>query len=330
MSAKMKFSLILAGAMLVAACGGGGGGADVDPGNNGGNPPGSNNPPPGNDGGDTVTEQKLQGHLALVANQLIYVRTNRTIYLPVGLDGFESDGGIFDIAAGSRGGDEGTAVPPSAVAPAAPIAVFGLRVNRFVQPSSEGQTVGNQTALGRVALELVERSDSPASNGGTAPEVMRFVMDRVELTTSATGELVSARMANGAQMHVYGRNAAGTEVTETIPVPTGAVRLLPISEVPDNFGDTSSVVLLFDFESAFSQAGTRLAALEDIAGHFTLNLTMSLADLVRPEEPANAGNPALERRDLVGQAITVAQQEAVAGGGISGNAWIRWYPPRED
>lgn len=328
MSAKMKFSLFLVTAMLVAACGGGGGGdADPGPGNN--NPPGGNQPggnqPPG--GGDTVTEQKLRGDLALVANQLVYVRTNRTIYLPVGLDSFEDTRGIYDIASGSRGGEGGTDVPPTAVAPAAPIAVFGVRINRFVQPSTEGQDVTNQSALGRVALELTERADSPGSAGGA--EVMRFVIDRVQLGTSASGEVVSASVGSGARMHVYGRNAAGTEVNETIDVPTGAVRLLPISEVPDNFGDTSSVVLLFDFESAFSQAGTRLAALEDISGHFNMNLTMSLADMVRPAAPATGSSPALERRDLVGQPITVGSQQAVAGGGISGNAWIRMYPPAD-
>jgi hypothetical protein len=55
-----------------------------------------------------------------------------------------------------------------------------------------------------------------------------------------------------------------------------------------------------------------------------MDVTLSAAQMVRP---ANTG-AALEERALVGKAITVNTQPAVTGAGISGNAWIRMYPPQ--
>jgi hypothetical protein len=150
---------------------------------------------------------------------------------------------------------------------------------------------------------------------------MRLLIDGVELSTDANGELTGARVRDGGHMYIYGRNAAGLEVRETIPVPAAAVRLLPVSEVLDHYGDTSSIVLLVDFEQAFSRAGTQLAALENINGDFTLGVTMSSAKLIRPASPNYDAGP-LERRDMTGPQITVNNQQAITGGGLSGRAVI--------
>lgn len=264
----------------------------------------------------------------MVANQLVYLQTDRAIYNGVTLNQFESSIGMYDFASGSRGGDAGAQVPPPALAPAAPIAAFGFRVDKFAQRTAPDQAVGNQTVVGRVAFDLTERESSAGIGPNEVAEIMRFVIDRVQLTTDANGELVSARVLDGAQMHVYGRNAANVEVRESVAVPSAAVRLLPMSNVLDNYGDNSSVVLLLDLENAFSQAGQRLAALENIAGYFSMRVTLSPAQIVRPAESATSETPALERRELVGQPITVNDQPPVTGAGISGNAWIRMYPPQ--
>lgn len=350
---KKQILVLLAAAVLVSACGGGnsdGGGvgssmsaaptADTgtpSPTNSGGTgtagaptPDTGSTPPPTNDsGGNTSTsnDQQLRGYLSMVANQLVYIRTDRSIYHAITLDQFESNTGMYDIASGSDGDDANTPVPPPATAPAAPVAAFGFRVDKFVQRETDGQVVGNQTAVGRIAFNLTERDDSPGILANEVAENMKFVIDKVELSTDEKGELVSVRALDGAQMYIYGRNAARVEVQDTIPVPAGAVRLLPMSNVLDHLGDNSSTVLLLDLESAFSQAGQRLAALENIAGHFSMQVTMSPAQMVRPAAEATGESPALPRRDLVGQQITVNNQAPVSGAGISGNAWIRMYPP---
>lgn len=363
---KKNILFLLATAALVAACGGGGGDTQtadagtqtgVNPPANdagtGGTPPAAGDPggsggtpPPATDGsGDDGTpppDQMLAGRMEVVANQILYIRVNRVIYLPVVLTAFESDRGVVDVASGSKVPDpeidvvgnncniaiDGTCgIVPPAVAPAAPIAAFGIRVDKVLQPTAPGQIVGNQTAVGRIAVELIERDDSPGILANEVAEIMRYVIDRVEMTTDARGELVAVRMLEGARMHVYGRNAAGVEVRESIPVPTGAVRLLPVSQIPDHNGDTTSVVLFMDFETAFSQAGARLAALENIAGHFAMNLTMSsVSSLLRPAAAATSEFPAVGRKELVGETITVNNQPPVSGAGISGNIWIRMYP----
>lgn len=264
----------------------------------------------------------------MVANQLVYLQTDRAIYNGVTLNQFESATGMYDFASGSRTATTtGAQVPTPAAAPAAPIAAFGFRIDKFVQRTTETQVVGNQTVVGRVAFDLTERAGTAGIGANEAAEIMRFVIDRVELSTNASGELVSTRVLDGAQMHVYGRNAASVEVRESIAAPTGSVRLLPMSNVLDNYGDDSSVVLLVDLETAFSQAGQRLAALENIAGYFSMQVTMSPAQIVRPAEAATSGTPALTRKELIGQPITVNAQPPVSGAGISGNAWIRMYPP---
>lgn len=346
-----KVLFLLSVAALVTACGGGGGG-DGSSGNGGttttqtgtqtgggstpvtdngtpleetGNPPVDNDP----DGGNAApSDQQLTGRLSVVANQVVYIRTDRTSYLPVSLSAFESDEGVYDIAPGSTGGDAGTQVPPPAIAPAAPIAAFGIRVDQVVKPSAPNQELANQTVIGRVAVELRERDDSPGIFDNEVAEIMKFVIDRVELRTDADKKLAFIGTQAGAQMHVYGRNAAGLEVRATIPVPAGALRLLPMSQVPSHNGDTDSVVLLMDFETAFSQADLKLVALENITGHFAAHLTVSAAELIRPAADATADSPALDRKILIGREITVNEQPPVNGAGISGNAWIRMDQPQ--
>jgi hypothetical protein len=283
----------------------------------------------------------------LVANQILYIRVNRIIYLPVNLSLFEADTGIVDVAPGSPvtplpdlaaaataagctiANDGTCGVQPPFAAPSTPIAAFGLRIGTHLLPAVDGQQVGNQTVVGRIAFDLTERADSPGIASNEVPEIMRFVIDNVEMAADQSGLLTSVRVRSEAQIHVYGRNAAGVEVRADIPAPAGTVRLLPLTQIPDGKGDTSSVVLFMDLETGFSQAGQKLAALNNIAGHFSMQVTLSSVDkILRPAAAATSEFPAVPQKDLIGQTITVNTQPPVSGAGISGSAWIRMYPPR--
>jgi hypothetical protein len=300
-----------------------GGGATIPPATAGGGNTSPNNPAPGTDQPavpSVAADPQMRGYLEMVGNQVNYLHQNREVYWALLLEDFVGDG-VSNAARGSRDGREPGWIRPPAFAPAAPLASFGIRVNRYMQPSTSGEAVGGQTVVGRVAFDLTERS-APA---GQTAEIMRLVIDGVELSTAANGELTTARVRDGGQMHIYGRNAAGVEVRDTIPVPAAAVRLLPVSEILDHYGDTSSIVVLVDFEQAFSQAGSRLAALENMAGDFSLGITMSSAKLVRPAS-ANYERGPLERKDMAGPRITVDNQPAVTGGGLSGRAHLT--PPQ--
>jgi len=371
---KKTLSSLLVTSALLLACGGGGGGdapaSTVDSVNTGGGAPTSSGgtPPPtaGNPGTDPATQpvdtgtpppttnpppppvvvdQKLAGTLDVVANQILYIRTNRVIYLPVVLSQLETDTGLVDMAAGSRVAHldhlkaladsegctiavDGTCgVQPAAIAPAAPIAAFGIRMGKFAVPTTPGQVVGNQTVVGRIAFDLTERSDSRGIGGNEVAEIMRFVIDKVEFSTAANGEITSVKVQDGSQIHVYGRNAAGVEVRDSIPAPAGTVRILPLDQVPDHNGDTTSFILLMDLETGFSRAGQKLTALENIAGHFKMSVTLSSVErLVRLPAGPVGGFPAVSEKELPGQTITVDGQPPVNGAGISGNAWIRMYP----
>lgn len=300
--------------------------------------------PPGGTTTAPVVDQRFKGHLQMVSNQILYLRVNRFLYLPQTLGTFESATGIVDVASGSKiarvpnleadaakdgctiAVDGTCAIQPPAVAPAAPIAAFGIRVGTHLLPSEPGQSVGNQTVVARIAFDLTERTDSPGV-GTNSTEVMRFVIDNVEMATNADGVLSTVRLRDGARIHVYGRNAAGVEVRESIPAPARTVRLLPLIEIPDSKGDTTSTILFMDLETGFSQAGDRLAALHDIAGHFTMHVTLSsVGKIERPAAVESPGFPAVSLRDLIGESITVNAQTPVTGGGISGSAWIRMYP----
>jgi hypothetical protein len=344
---KKKIVVLLAAAMLVSACGGGGGGDnsiatsgnlqsvdtgtgtasgsntapdtggnDNTPSTTGGSTTLPNSPAPGVDQPAVPADPQMRGYLEMVGNQVIFLHKNRDVYWASLLENFEGEG-LFDAARGSRDGSEPGWIRPLAFSPAAPMASFGVRVNRFVQPSTSGEATGNQTVVGRIAFDLTERS-APA---GQTAEIMRLVIDGVELSTSANGELTGARVRDGGQMHIYGRNAAGVEVRETIPVPAASVRLLPVSEILDHYGDTSSIVVLVDFEQAFSQAGSRLTALENMVGDFSLGFTMSSAKLIRPAAPNYEHGP-LERKDMAGPQITVDNQPAVTGAGLTGRVHL--------
>lgn len=277
----------------------------------------------------------------MVADQVLYIRTNRVLYHPVAFPEFESDSGIVDIASGSTQAppvsidisgcnlakDGMCGVQPPAAAPDAPIAAFGIRIAKNVQPLTPGQVVANQIVTGRIAFDLTERADSPGIATGEVPEIMRFVIDKVQMSTDANGQLASVQMLDGAQIHVYGRNAAGVEIQDDIPAPAGTVRLLPVSQIPDSAGDTSSVVLLMDLETGFSQADPKLASLAKLAGHFAMNVTLTVVPRIeRPAQAATADYPAVDLKELVGKTITVNNQPPVNGAGIVGNAWIRMFP----
>jgi len=371
---KRMISLIAASA-LVAACGGGDGTttasgtstADTNPTPAPTTPPVTTAPAPtpapagsgtGTPGATPATpaptpapapapaaDQRFNGYMQLVSNQILYLRTNRILYLPVTLSTFEGPTGIVDIASGSPVANypnlaaeaaasgctiaiDGTcAIQPPAVAPAAPIAAFGIRIGTHVLPNVAGQAVGSQTVVSRIAFDLTERTGSAGVAAGAVPEIMRFVIDNVEMTTGADGRVTGVRMRDGAQIHVYGRNAAGVEVRESIPAPAGTVSLKPLTEVPDGYGDTSSTILFMDLETGFSRAGTALAALQSIAGHFDMHVTLSAVEKIeRPAAVAAPGFPAVPLKDLIGRPITVNAQAPVTGGGISGSAWIRMYP----
>jgi hypothetical protein len=293
-----------------------------------------------------AVDQTFNGIMELVGNQILYIPVNRALYLPVNIrTTLETDTGIVDMASGSpiapipnlaadaaaKGCtiaiDKTCGIQPSAAAPSAPIAGFGIRVGTNLLPSAAGEQVGNQTVVGRIAYDLTELADSPGIGVGEVPEIARFVIDNVEMATDATGQLTSVRLKEGAQLHVYGRNAAGVEVRESIPAPPNTVRLLPLTQIPDANCDTTSVILFMDLEAGFSQAGQKLAALDKIAGHFAMHVTLSsVKQLIRRVEPTTPASPVPP--PLVGQSITVNTQPPVTGAGLNGNAWIRMYPPR--
>jgi hypothetical protein len=289
-------------------------------------------------------DQTFKGIMELVGNQILFIPVNRALYLPVNIrTTLETEKGLVDMASGSPIApipnlqteafalgctisiDKNCGIQPTAAAPSAPIAGFGIRVGINMLPSVAGEQVGNQTVVGRIAYDLTELPDSPGIGTGEVPEIARFVIDNVEMTTDATGQLTSVRLKDGAQLHIYGRNAAGVEVRENIPAPANTVRLLPIAQIPDGNGDTTSVILFMDLEAGFSQAGQKLVALEKIAGHYAMHVTLSsVKQLVRRVEPTAPVDPAAP--PLVGQSITVNTETPVTGAGLNGNAWIRMYP----
>ncbi|HJV50549.1 MAG TPA: hypothetical protein VJ652_03770, partial [Noviherbaspirillum sp.] len=241
---KKKILILCAASVLLASCGGGGdaptaaapaSGTGTSAADSSGTPPGgagaassggtgtnANTPPAPASGGTppappapVAVDQKLAGSLNIVANQVMYIRRNRIIYLPVVFDEFESDRGIVDIAAGSPvahldnlaadaaregcnyGKDGICGVQPPAVAPAAPIAAFGIRIDKHVVSTAPGQAVGNQTVEGRIAVDLTERNEAPGVGAGEVPEIMRFVIDKVQIATNQNGEIASVKVLDG-------------------------------------------------------------------------------------------------------------------------------------
>lgn len=340
---KKNLAVLLAVATIATACGGGGGtgsGGGMAGGggekNHGGPAPTNPMPPapPANAPINPVQvdDQQLKGHLQVVANQVVFIQDDRkhpygeryASYNAAPIEYFADPGADqgLHIAAGGTEADMNKEVPPSVIAPAAPIASFGIRVLNVVQSDTGGAELGAQQVVGRVAFDLVEVAGSGGIQPGEGAERRTFVIDRVELATDANGNLISARVLDGAQLHVYGMTANGQEVRDTISAPPDSVRLMPVQSVIDNYGDNSSVVLLMDLEQAFSQAGERLSALHNLRGQFDMSLTLSTAKIIRPGETRD-GVQVLERRDLVGESIQVNDQPAVNGAGVKGKVWIR-------
>lgn len=321
---------------------------DVSNPTNPGDPdPGTEQPDDG--GGEQATDTQLNGRLSIVANQLVYLRTSRLAsvesapYNAFTIDqfqGLQGGKGLYDAATGSETAAPGSVtdnnpydgrIDPPAAAPAAPVASFGFRINRFVQTAAGEALPGAQAATGRVAFNFVERAGTAGIGTNEVAEQMTFVIDGVELSTNAAGELTGVRVKAGAQVHVYGRSSTNGVVNASFPASPESVRLLPLfvqhsnqeprDLVLDAYGDTSSAVLLFDLEHAFSQAGTSLQALQYLEGEFDMDVTLSAALIDWPQDDGS------ERRALTGKPITVAGQPTVTGAGISGTAWIRTYPP---
>lgn len=339
---EKRISLLLAAILAIAGCGGGGGdnsatstdrgtiGNSGDPGTDAGNDSDTSDNEP-----DSTPEPQLSGRMTLVANQMPYIDSDRdrfpTEYNAVDLGNFETTIGLYGVASGTSDGAVGTGFPATAPAPAAPVARFGFRVSKVVSPIADGPSVNEETVIGRIAFSFSERDDSPNMQP-TQNERMSFVIDGVQITTKRnvqTGsvELDSVQLLADSRMHLYGRNAAGTVVEQTIPVQANAVRLEPVSNIIDDYGDDSSVILMVDLEAAFAQGVEQLAALNNMAGHFSMDVTMSFAQLVRPSGSADNGTT-LPERTLVGKSVTVNNQPTVNGAGISGNIWIRAFPPQ--
>jgi hypothetical protein len=347
---RKKLWSLIAAALLVTACGGGGGdgkepalggsgGADDV---SGGNPPNSN--PPSNNLPDTnppVGEQQLNGNLHFNSNQLAYIKAGRTLedreagwdrdaYDAADLEAFEQGWGTaripIEVADGfTREDDANPRVvvkpDPKIFAPAAPIASLGFKVIRQVLSDSDTAISTGQTAVGRVAFQFAERSDSPALQTGQA-ESIKLVIDKVQLSTDGEGKLVGAQVLSGAQMHVSAVVATPQgmrTINGTInDLPTETVHLLDLSQVLDG-DDTNSIGLIINLEQAFSKADATFDDLGRLKGYFDVDVTMSaLSKFIRPSGDAN-----LERRELTGKPIQVGSQPVVNGAGVSVRLHVR-------
>ena len=338
MNWQSRWLIVLALASSLAACGGGagesnGGGIDgvADPSVNRINEPILNSDP------DPVTtvpaiDQQLRGHLSVVANQVVFINGDRSAPWPgepepyngATIKYFEESG--VHIASGGIDADLGKPIPPAVIAPAAPIASFGLRIATDVLNDDTDQPERmSQKVVGRVAMDFIEVANAGGVAAGEQAERVSFVIDKVELETNDQGRLMSASVLEDAKLYFVGASSIGTTVTTDFPVPADAVRLMPLTEVIDNHGDTSSLVLLVDLERAFSNAGNQLSAFHNLDGQFNMHLTFSSAKIVRPEH-ANADEGPRPRRELVGQSIRIPGHTAVTGGGISGLVLIRRTP----
>lgn len=340
MNNQSKWVTVLAIASLIAACGGGGGNERATSGNDGGaNPPPITSPSPSPNPSPEpepepvepvpATDPQLRGHLSVVGNQVAFISGDRTPgwpgatepYNAATINYFEEYG--LHIASGGTEADTSKQIPPSAIAPAAPIASFGIRISTGVLNDETDQPeTGAQKVIGRVAMNFVEVASADGVPAGQQPERVTFIIDKVELETNDEGRLVSAKALEDAKLFFAGESASGTPVDTDFPVPAESVRLMPLSQVIDNYGDTSSHILLVDLEQAFSQAGSELSAFHNLDGQFNMHLTFSSAKIIRPAHP-NAEEGPRPRRDLVGQSIQIPGHTAVNGGGLSGLVLIR-------
>jgi hypothetical protein len=341
MNNQSNLVIVLAMASLIAACGGGGGNERDSGGNDGGTnlpttqPPTYNpspNPGPGPVEPIPATDQQLRGHLSVVGNQVVFINGDRTPGWPgasepyngATIKYFEENG--LHIASGGTEADRTKQIPPSTIAPAAPIASFGIRISTGVlNDETDHPETGAQKVIGRVAMNFVEVESAGGVPAGQQPERVTFIIDNVELETNDQGRLISAKALEDAKLFFAGEAANGTTVTTDYPVPADSVRLMPLNQLIDNYGDTSSHILLVDLEQAFSQAGSELSAFHNLDGQFNMHLTFSSAKIIRPEH-ANADEGPRPRRELVGQSIQLPGHTAVNGGGVSGLVLIRRVP----
>lgn len=288
---KKKLWMMLATAALVTACGGSGGG--------GGDPAPSN---PG--GGSTTPDPALTGYLQveegnnLVFNNMMFPRS------------------VFEDS-GASGGIWGQTKGPNS----APLEAFGFVVQDTVQDSTVAQD-----AVGRIAFSLTEQAGSVAT--GEVAERMQFVLTNVRLATAADGTL-SASLTEGAQLHVYGRNAQNEEVSGLViaDIPETVVSLADPSTLVEGGAPVGadSTALIIDLAAAFGAATaeqqTQLEALAALSGRFDMNVTLSAADIRAADGTT----------ELVGEDITVtgSSESAVSGSGVSGNIWIDFTHPNQ-
>ena len=336
MNNPSKLLTVLAITLLIAACGGGGGSEPGSGRNEGGinlpiTQPPINNPDPDPEPVEPVpaTDQQLRGHLSVVGNQVVFIKGDRSSPWPgepepyngATLNYFEESG--LRIASGGTEADLTKQVPPSTLAPAAPIASFGIRISTSVlNDETDRPETGAQKVIGRVAMNFVEVASAGGVSAGQQPERVTFMIDKVELETNDQGRLISAKALEGAKLFFTGEAANGTAETTDFPVPPDSVRLMPLTQLIDNYGDTSSHILLVDLEQAFSQAGSELSAFHNLDGQFHMQLTFSSAKIIRPSHP-NPEEGHRPRRELVGQPIQLPGHTVVNGGGLSGLVLIR-------
>ena len=289
---KKKLWMVLASAALVAACGGGssGGSGGGDTGGGGGTGGG------GDTGGSTPFEETtLQGYLEMGANQLIMDQL-------LSLSDYQG-GGIYGQAQGSA--DNG-----------APFQTFGLRLNNTVLGDA-----GAEGATGRLAISLEEQAGTVGE--GEQAEVVEIMMTGVTLEANEAGTL-SASVAEGATMYVYGRTATGEIINNiAVDVPTNAIRVVPITEAPGGAEQTGDDVgLLFDLESAFAAAegdnAAALSQLSTLSGRFDMNFALSTADI-----HLQGSDEALADQTI---GVTNNDLEPVVGSGAPGNIWIGMDP----
>lgn len=287
---KKKLWMILATAALVTACGGGSSGGGSDP--DPSTPPGGTTPDP------------LTGYLQIEEGNNLAFNNN---LLP--RSSFEDDGASGGIYGQSKGANS------------APLEAFGFAVQNMVLESTEAQE-----SVGRIAFSLTEQAGSVAT--GEVEESMQFVLTNVRLASAADGTL-SADLTEGAELHVFGRNALNEEVSGLVitDIPATAVRLADpetFTELGNPVG-ADSTVLIVDLAAAFGAATaeqqTELEALADLSGRFNMNVTLSAADIRAADGTT----------ELAGEEITVtgSSEDAVSGAGVSGNIWIDYAHPSQ-
>lgn len=300
---KKKLWMVLASAALVAACGGGSGG---------GSPIGGGDGSGGNGGGDNTgggstpaNDTTLQSSLVMHPEQII---VNRLLPLSAYMDMDSAGGGLFGQAKGTDNNG-------------APFQTFGLRIEDTAQ-ALEGATVGEESATGRLALSLMERAATVGE--GEQPENVQIMLTGVTLSTNAEG-VVSASVAEGATMFVSGQTATGETITNVdVPIPQGAISVVPITSVPGGEGDaTGDAGLIFNVDAAFANAdaadAAELAKLAPLSGRFDMNFALSAADISR--------SGSLVEEQSIG--VTGNDMEPVVGSGIPGNIWVEMVPPAQ-